>query len=252
MNKPDCRTMPGVLSPALMAGLRETPVREVKYLVPEGMADGVREWMRRHLRPDPYAGGPCGDEYSTRTLYLDTPGMGILLRRPGAGRSKYRVRRYDNAGFAFLERKLRAPCRLLKRRSLLAEAELSALADPCAPLGESCEWFRRRMERKALAPVCLVSYARTARQCAPPGGPVRLTLDRSLRVARAHGFTLDGAAWEPVLPGFAVLEMKYAGDLPSLLKNLLETFPITPARVSKYREACAVLLPGESLRHHAA
>lgn len=233
--------LPRELSPSLLPLARKTRVREAKYAVPGHLADAVRQWMRRHLRPDPYASGPFGDEYSTSTLYLDTPRLGILLRAPDAGRSKYRVRRYEGSGFVFLERKLRLPDRILKHRSLLPEDALARLGESDFRDEAGCEWFRRRMQAKGLSPVCRVSYERTARQCTLAGGPVRLTLDCSLRARRADGFDFGESVETPVPGGFAVLEMKYAGDLPPLLKSLLEAFPLTPVRLSKYREACVAL-----------
>ncbi len=64
--------------------------------------------------------GPFGDEYRTTSVYYDTPAYDVFHRRGSFGRSKYRIRRYGDEQTVFLERKLRQPAVLAKRRTSLS------------------------------------------------------------------------------------------------------------------------------------
>ena len=77
--------------------------------------------------PDPHGAGPDGDEYLTTSLYFDTEHFHVFQRRGSFGRSKYRIRRYGEADAAFLERKLREPTILAKRRTLVPLSGLEQL-----------------------------------------------------------------------------------------------------------------------------
>jgi hypothetical protein len=45
----------------------------------------------------------------------------------------------------------------------------------------------------------------------------------------------DSGAWIPVLPNQCILELKYPGVMPVILKNLIETLAVNSEAVSKYR-----------------
>jgi hypothetical protein len=101
-----------------------THASEIKFVVSTELAARIRQWARTHLDPDPHGSGRFGDEYQTTSIYFDTGGLDVFHRRGSFGRSKYRIRRYGTAQVAFLERKMRQPSVLAKRRTL---ASLTAL-----------------------------------------------------------------------------------------------------------------------------
>ena len=80
-------------------------------------ANGFVQWARTFLGADPHGTGPFGDEYRTSTLYFDTAEGHVFHRWGSYGRAKYRIRRYGDSNVAFLERKLRRPGMLVKRRT---------------------------------------------------------------------------------------------------------------------------------------
>src|SRR5436190_13114620 len=92
---------------------------EVKFSLDPAPAARIREFVRALLAPDPFAGGPNADQYSTTTLYFDTADYAVYSRRGSYRRAKYRIRRYGQAEMVFLERKLRTPELLSKRRSMV-------------------------------------------------------------------------------------------------------------------------------------
>lgn len=220
---------------------------ETKFLVPAAAGDAIREWARRHLMADPHGGGHAGDEYDTTTLYYDSPAFDVFHRRGSFGRSKYRVRRYGRHSQVFLERKLRRPGMLSKRRTLVPLGALARLDEPL--FGWEGGWFQRRIELRQLRPVCEISYHRLARTGTGAHGPVRFTLDERLVVSKATCAVFgDDADGLPFLKNQLVLELKYRFSAPPLFKQLVEAFALQPASVSKYRLGIAALGPPEVAR----
>jgi VTC domain len=221
-----------------------TLASEVKFLVDPITAHRIRDWARLRLSPDPYAGGGSRDEYRTTSLYFDTQDLDVFHRRGSFGRAKYRVRRYGDAQVVFLERKLRTSALLAKWRTSIALDELPRVSEPS---GEDWvgRWFRNRLAARKLTPTCQVSYERTARIGQGDSGPIRLTLDRNLRVVLSTGLEFRAARSQAVLDYRLILELKFSGALPSLFKELIEQFRLTPQAVSKYRLGLRTLSAAE-------
>jgi hypothetical protein len=213
---------------------------EVKFVVDAQMGERIRQWARNFLAADPHGTGPFGDEYRTSTLYFDTAEGHVFHRSGSYGRAKYRIRRYGDSNVAFLERKLRRPGMLVKRRTQVALHELDRSDEVNVSLLPSGEWFHRRTETRALRAVCQVSYNRTARTIETSTGSARLTLDQSLRVApvpRAQ-FTSDPG---DVFFSALILELKFKSHLPAIFKRLVEECSLSPQAASKYRLGMAAL-----------
>jgi hypothetical protein len=211
---------------------------EIKFLVNEATGIQIREWARGRLEPDPHGGGTHGDEYRVSTLYLDTEARDVFHRRGSYGRSKYRVRRYGDEPRVFLERKLRTGSRLAKRRT---DIPIDALQLLTATPDPETGWFRRRVSVRRLEPVCRVSYLRTARLASTEAGRARMTLDYTLSASAVNAFALDGPGPAPLLTGHMILELKFRGSMPTVFRELADTFTLTPGRASKYRVAADVL-----------
>ncbi len=208
---------------------------ETKFVVSTAVGEQIRGWARENLEPDPYGGGAFNDRYHTASLYFDTIAGDVFYRRRSFGRSKYRVRRYGEAEFVFLERKLRKPGVLVKRRTTVSLDAIHLLAAPAADPDWPGEWFHRRLLLRQIRPVCQVSYARVARFARTAQGPARLTLDENVRVLPARHARFSSVDGETVLPGQMILELKYLYHLPAIFKRLVETFTLEPQRASKYR-----------------
>jgi hypothetical protein len=227
------------------AGARETRAfaSEIKFLIPRATGMAVREWARRRLSADSHGSGSFGDEYRTTTIYFDSPEYDVYHRRRSFGRSKYRIRRYDERPEAFLERKLRRPGMLTKRRTVI---ELDALTRLEQHLSDEWDggWFQRRLLLRRLRPVCEVSYHRVAREGTAESGPIRLTLDERLHVALAERPEFGrGGAGIHILEPSMILELKYRATVPLVFKELVEEFGLRPQTASKYRLGLAALDP---------
>ena len=129
-----------------------THVFEIKFVVDAQIGERIRAWARAFLDADPHGTGPFGDEYRTSTLYFDTAEGHVFHRWGSYGRAKYRIRRYGDSNVAFLERKLRRPGILVKRRTQVALDELERSDEINASRLSSGAWFHRRTETRALGP----------------------------------------------------------------------------------------------------
>lgn len=240
------------LSPSFRAASDEGgEAFELKFLIHESQSFAVRDWARAHLLPDPHGNPALGGAYLTHSLYSDTLAGDVLERRAGYQRRKYRVRRYGDADWVSLERKTRVGRRVAKRRVVVAEADLNWLemspggnaevnsgrdaALSTALAGWEGNWFARRLRKSHLLPICQVTYLREA-YAGMLEGPVRLTMDKEVRgqSQREWKFAGEGAA-VPLLPGQVILELKYRTRLPTLFKQLMGDFDLSPTAVSKYR-----------------
>jgi hypothetical protein len=232
-------------------GTRETRyyAHELKFLVPADTGREILAWSRARTAADPHGSGPHGDEYRTTSVYFDTEPLDVYHRRGSFARSKYRIRRYGQHRVVFLERKLRTRNVLTKRRTAVpAEAALAELAARPAHPAWAGHWFRKRVDVRRLRPVCQISYDRAARTTMTASGPARLTIDRHLIVRPVGGVEFQAATARdiPVVTAHAVVEIKFVGHPPALFKELVETFALEPAVMSKYRRSV------DALRHAGA
>ncbi|SRR6266542_4431540 len=217
---------------------------EVKFIIDQATGTAIRDWVRAHLEADPHGAGPFNDEYRTTSLYFDTDSGDVFHQRRSFGRSKYRVRRYGRLPYVFLERKLRKPGILVKRRTTIDMGDLPRLADGVPDSDWHGDWFHRRVLLRHIHPICQLSYSRIARFARTIEGPVRLTLDRDVRVAAADEPRFTEDEGRLVLDDRMVLELKYRQHVPAIFKELVATFALQPQRASKYRLGIAAL--GES------
>jgi hypothetical protein len=222
---------------------------EIKFVLDPGLGHQVRNWARSALESDPHGEGPFADEYRTTSLYFDTAKHDVFHRRGSFGRAKYRIRRYSEHDFVFLERKLRKPGFLFKRRTRTPIGVLHQLERTEADGPWLGDWFHRRLLARRLRPVCRLSYHRMARGLSVNGTTVRLTLDDSVAVAAINAVHFDESPALPILPQQLILELKFHGQLPTMFKRLIEELRLTSRTASKYRFGMTALghvLTGEA------
>lgn len=227
----------------MMVTTRETRAHaaEIKFVIDGSLARCIREWARIHLQADPHGTGPCGDEYDTTSIYFDTRQFDVLHRRRSFARAKYRVRRYGAADTLYLERKLRKPGVLIKRRTLAPLSFLERLDTTDDGADWAGAWFHRRLIARELRPVCQVSYRRMARFIDLPEGQARLTLDSHPRASSLAEARFSDGPVVPFLGDDMILELKYRGKLPAVFRRLVEDFALSAATASKYRLGMAAV-----------
>ena len=214
---------------------------EVKFLLPADRADGVEAWARRHLPPDSHGDG---GRYQTTSLYCDTDALDVYHRSPGFKRSKHRLRRYGDSALIFLERKKRKGDRVRKKRVEVHGEHLAFFeADDVSPDWAGA-WFFEQLRTRDLRPRCRIAYTRTAFVGHSYTGPIRLTIDRDVTGVPASLWEVPPVeGGKPLLPGSAILELKYQTVLPLAFRELLAELPTGGGGVSKYRhciEACGL------------
>ena len=213
---------------------------EVKFVLDASVGREIAAWVREHLLADEHGTGPNGDEYRVTTLYFDTPSADVFHRRGSHGRSKYRVRRYQDERAVFLERKLRTATLLSKRRTQIDLETLRRLPEH-ADDALASRWFARRVELRRLRPVCQVSYLRIARHAQTSNGLARLTLDGCVTALPNPTWAFVDGSGAELLRDQAILEIKYRSHVPAVFRQLVERFRLDPRQSSKYRLAANAL-----------
>lgn len=209
---------------------------EVKFLIPEAIAEAALSWARLNLMADPNINPSKGDTYTVNSLYFDTPKLDVYQRNGSFGRCKYRVRRYANETTLFLERKLKTRGLVGKRRTRVREEEIVFLNHSPAPANWTGYWFQRRLLARQLEPQCQIAYQRVARVGQSAAGLVRLTLDRHVHCVRLTDVALPKeVAGLTLIPDHAILELKFQGVMPEQFKTLMQDLELIPQAVSKYR-----------------
>ena len=210
-------------------------VHETKFLIPLERADAILDWARRNMDADPHGNGENRDEYVVQSIYLDTADWHVFRKLGSYGRAKYRIRRYSDENWLFLERKMKRSGIVRKRRTTIDLRDLPNFKNHINGL-----WYDKRLTLRQLKPTCYIQYHRVARQKMTSDGKLRLTLDRDLK------FNTDVTPWfwperdgQAVLQDKAILELKYPQELalPALAKQVIAEFNLSPTAASKYRTA---------------
>lgn len=225
------------ISPSLDVRESREFASEVKFQVPEFVGEEILEWAASRLAPDPNAleDSQTG-AYSITSLYFDTEEFDVYHRNGSFGRSKYRVRRYGPSKVVFLERKLKTRGLVSKRRGSVGVEELSRLHESEPDASWQGFWYHQRLLARQLKPICQIGYHRIARVTMTEHGPIRLTIDRSIRTV-----PLSLVGFNDLGPGIqlsedqVIVEFKFRVGMPVLFKELVEKFGLTPKRISKYR-----------------
>lgn len=222
----------------------QLPAHEMKFLLSEGQARDVETQLQPRLSLDPHANSELGNAYLTTTLYCDTPRLEVFHQRGEYRRRKYRVRRYGDADWVFLERKAKRGTQVRKRRTTVINSELNQLNHPMSAVDWTGHWFHRQLTRRELHPTLLVKYFRTAYFGTCDEGPLRLTFDRSIHGISTHDWNVvPFDHGQPILFGQVVCEFKFQGSLPVLFKRVIQELQLSPTGVSKYRHCMMTCQP---------
>ncbi|MDB5384915.1 MAG: hypothetical protein JWM11_561 [Planctomycetaceae bacterium] len=219
---------------------------EIKFILDEHQGRDVRNWARTHLEPDPHAIPENGYEYAVNSLYLDTPGFDIFHRADCFRQNKYRVRRYGNEAVLWAELKRKQNGRVRKRRTSMTVGDLQSMLIASDDTAWDGDWFRRRVNRLQLRPVCQVTYQRMACVGTSALGPLRLTVDSQLHCRPVNDWMVPAQPLTAgiLLPNQQILELKFHETLPNAFRDLIRDLRLTMAICSKYRhsvEACVSL-----------
>lgn len=217
---------------------------ELKYLITPGDAELLKLRLGAIMRLDAKAEETGG--YKVRSLYFDDLWnsayeeklMGVVSR------CKYRIRIYNDSDKSInLERKLKRGNYIAKQSAALTrdEAEMLIGGEYGFLLNnpqQLCREFYYECTTRLMRPRVIVDYERIPYTM--PVGDVRITFDMDVRAA-----LLSFDIFDPKLPalgvlehGNMILEVKFTGLLPGILKKALPQRASQVLSASKYVLAC--------------
>lgn len=248
---PALRIAEASLSPSLGGRQRgNSAAYEIKFLLDEGLATQVEQALQSELRLDPYADPRTGNAYQITSTYLDTPRLDVFHRIGRHRLRKFRLRRYGDATWTYLERKTKRKDQVRKHRS---KADLDALPLLAAPLvlePWDGAWFHRQVTRWSLRPTCQVTYRRRAYFGESETSPIRLTFDRDLRAKKLQGWIdSPGSAEQDILGDQVICEFKFRGAMPVCFRQVIAELGLAPRGASKYRRSLEALGVARSSAH---
>lgn len=220
---------------------RECFRHELKYEITYLQYLELRNRLGQVMHLDPHAGPDS--RYLIRSIYFDNFEDKALREKMNGipGREKFRIRYYnDDLSYIALEKKRKDGYLCRKYHARITKQECIQL------LKGGTGWMRghpadlvrelyAKMQCQALRPKTLVSYVREPYLYGP--GNVRVTFDSRIRTSLYHPIFLerevaDVSAQEA--PQNRILEVKYDGFLPEIIRCLLQTDTIRQQAFSKY------------------
>ena len=212
---------------------------EWNYRITPGEQALLRCRLRPLLTPDPHAQNGV---YTIRSLYFDDFWDSAYREKEDGicHRKKYRIRVYNFSDRTIrLERKKKAGSYICKEDAPLTRAQVEdILAGRYGFLLQSphslCREFYIECVCHGMRPRTIVDYEREPWVYEP--GQVRLTFDSSVRAAVGGWDLFDPGlpALNVLDPGTLVLEVKFTGLLPGLVRQLLPPKAAEFTALSKY------------------
>jgi len=213
---------------------------ELKYYINAADCAQLRARLRTVMRPDEHAGVSGG--YLVRSLYFDNyADKAVTEKLSGQSRrEKFRLRYYSgDSSMIRLEKKSKVN-RLCCKESVGIPAEACAallagdygvLNHPEVPLYME---LYTKLRSQNLRPRSIVEYHREAYIYRP--GNVRITFDSGVRMSNSvAGFFNSALPTIPAINGdLTILEVKYDGFLPDIIRNLAQIGLRSQTESSKY------------------
>jgi SPX domain protein involved in polyphosphate accumulation len=234
---------------------------ELKYLIDEPCARGVRDFIRGRLNRDPYALPEMAWSYPNYSLYLDGPGLQLYTATFQGHKNRYklRLRYYDQNPDTpvFFEIKRRVTDVILKERTAVRKDAAirlfrgglphpSDLFDP-ENMGDFSVLRRFCELRSAISaePRLIVYFEREA-WVDPKDEELRVTFDREASTAPYTGTLYPKSFKETPFPA-VILELKFNDRFPVWMRDLVESWDLYRTHMGKYIH-CTDLMPKPARR----
>ncbi len=220
---------------------------ELKHIINYSDYLTVKNAVSRVAKPDQYSQKDGG--YSIRSIYFDNFADKALFEKLNglSVRHKYRIRFYNfNSDFIRLEKKSKNVNMSQKESAFITKeqcenilrGDIDFLKQTGNPL--LLELYLK-MKNENLYPKTIVDYRREAYTY--PAGNVRITFDSKIKSGLASKDVFNENL--PLLPAMngemIVLEVKFDGFLPDIIKSAVQDIQKRPSSVSKYALCRAVL-----------
>ena len=193
--------------------------------------------LPRVMKPDEFSSRDGG--YRVRSLYFDDYNDTALNEKLAGvdNREKFRLRLYNgDASFIRLEKKSKRAGLCYKEKAAISREACDALIggdySVLKEAGELPLELYAKMRGQNLRPKIIVDYWREA--YVYPACNARVTVDSDLRSSSSlHAFTRPQLAAVPAQSG-CILEVKFDGFLPDVIRALLSPLGREPSSFSKY------------------
>jgi hypothetical protein len=223
---------------------------ELKYVIKEDVALGVREFVRSYLDMDEFCLGKPNLSYPIHSLYLDSDDLKLYWDSINGNKNRYklRLRFYDDRpnGPVFFELKRRMNDAILKQRGGVRRTSVEMLLaghlpEPSHLLSDDPEElvalqrFSYLMNSIRAKPRAHVAYLREA-WVSRYDNSVRVTMDRHVRVVPRFQTRLSTHV-QPTPSVFGnevILELKFTGRFPDWFKDLTRVFNCIRCGAAKY------------------
>ena len=214
--------------------------RELKYLLSEYTATLLRVRVSAVMKPDSHSNGI----YIVNNLYLDDRFDTFYYQKylGQVNRDKYRFRYYNNdLSFIVLERKHKDGILSYKEKipvtieqfMKIKAGDIDWIHEEDAPLWRKLSVVHRL---RSLRPTAYYAYKREAYVYEP--GNIRFTFDSPIY---DPGNGSSNLGYDPLSSTYSkveyfplLLEVKYSGFVPEIIKRMLNGFPLSHVAVSKY------------------
>ena len=228
---------------------------EQKYMLDEGQAIAVREFVSAHLELDENGVGKPDFSYPVHSLYLDSDHLTTFWSTINGDKNRYKLRlRFYNDhpdSPVFFEIKRRMNNCILKQRGGVRKEAVpwllrGQLPDPKYLIradGKSLsaiQNFVNIAERLHARPQAHIAYMREA-YVNPVSDNVRVTMDRKVRAEPRTEPIFTTAMANPSQPfgDRVILELKFTDRFPDWCRTLVERFDLMQCGAAKYCEGLA-------------
>ena len=230
---------------------------ELKYMLDEDTAIGVRDFVSTHLELDEFSVGKPNFSYPVHSLYLDSDDLYLFQSTVNSDKNRFKLRlRYysDSPGSpVFFEIKRRVDNAILKQRAGVKREAVDLvmaghLPEPEHMLSKEPKNIAALLRFSELAkqlnatPKVHVAYLREA-WLPHDGNSVRVTMDRQVQDDPDQTTRLLTQMENPVLVfGNKVsLEIKFTGRFPSWLADMVRIFHLRKCSAAKYVDGICMM-----------
>lgn len=211
---------------------------ELKHQINASDCAQLRARLKAVAKLDENAGENGG--YKVRSLYFDNYSDKAVVKKLAglSRREKFRLRYYnDDTSFIRLERKSKANRLSYKEKApitaeqcaALLEGQYEPLRKPESPL--LMELYTK-IRYQNLRPISIVEYQREAYKY--PAGNVRVTLDSGIRTSNSAAGFLNPHMTTIPAANTIIMEIKYDGFLPDIIRHILQIGGRNQTEFSKY------------------
>ena len=230
---------------------------EMKYMISEEQAVGVREFVRNQLDLDENGVGKPHFSYPVHSLYLDSEELSTFWSTINGDKNRYKLRlRFyndhpDSPVFFEIKRRMNG-CILKERGGVRKDAVGLLLAGHLPEPGQllrpearhlvAIQRFIKLADRLRARPMAHVAYLREAYMDAVSDN-VRVTMDRHIRTESRREPLFQTTMANPSEPfgDRVILELKFTNKFPEWLRHLVEHFGLMQCGAAKYCEGLAGL-----------